>query len=161
MTGPDAPSLRYLSAADVRAAMPPLPDRLRLAERTLTALVDDAELPPKIGVPPGPPDSFAHAMPASLRGPDPAGADDLLGLKWIAGFPENRRHDRPAIHGLVVLSDPVSGVPVAILDAGQITAERPAATSGVAIAWFPPDVGGRPPRVALIGAGVQGRSHLP
>src|SRR3954471_8827753 len=161
MTGPDAPSLRYLSAADVRAAMPPVPDRLRLAERTLTALVDDAELPPKIGVHPRPADSFAHAMPAYLRGPDPAGADDLLGMKWIAGFPENRKHDQPAIHGLVVLSDPVSGVPVAILDAGPITAERTAAISGVAIARFAPDVGGRPARAAILGAGVQGRSHLP
>ena len=45
------PELRYLSASDVMAAMPPLDERLRLAERTLTALVADAELPAKIGDP--------------------------------------------------------------------------------------------------------------
>jgi ornithine cyclodeaminase/alanine dehydrogenase-like protein (mu-crystallin family) len=160
MTARDAPPLRYLSAADVNAAMPPLPERLRLAERTLTALVDDAELPPKIGVHPRPDGSFAHAMPAYLRGTDPAGTDDLLGIKWIAGFPANRQHDVPAIHGLVVLTDPTTGIPTAIVDAGPITAERTAAISGVAIARFAPDVVGRDPRVAVLGAGVQARSHL-
>jgi ornithine cyclodeaminase/alanine dehydrogenase-like protein (mu-crystallin family) len=99
-------------------------------------------------------------MPAHLRGPDPDGADDLLGIKWIAGFPGNRAVALPAIHGLVILSDPRTGVPDAILDAGPITAERTAAISGVAIARFAPDVGSRPPRVAILGAGVQGRSHL-
>jgi ornithine cyclodeaminase/alanine dehydrogenase-like protein (mu-crystallin family) len=160
MTARDAPPLRYLTAADVLAAMPPLAERLRLAERTLTALVDDAELPPKIGVHPRPAGSFAHAMPAHLRGADPAGSDDLLGVKWIAGFPANRQHDLPAIHGLVLLTDATTGLPAAILDAGPITAERTAAISGVAIARFVPDVVGRNPRVAVLGAGVQARSHL-
>ena len=51
-------------------------------------------------------------------------------------------------------------MPTAILDAGPITAERTAAISGVAIARFGPDPGSRPARVAILGAGVQGRSHL-
>ena len=160
MTARDAP-LRYLTAADVAAAMPPLPERLRLAERTMVALVDEAELPPKIGVHPRPDGSFAHAMPAHLRGVEPTGAGDLLGVKWIAGFPTNRSGALPAIHGLILLTDPATGVPVAILDAGPITAERTAAISGVAIARFAPDVVRRDPRVALLGAGVQGRSHVP
>ena len=152
--------LRYLSAEDVTAAMPALDERLRLAERTMVALVADAELPPKIAVHPRPAGSFGHAMPAHLRGSDPAGADDLVGMKWIAGFPENRAAGLPAIHGLVVLVDARTGVPAAILDAGPITAERTAAVSGVAIARFAPRVEGRAARAALIGAGVQGHSHL-
>ena len=160
MTATDAPPLIYLAAADVQASMPPLAERLRLAERTLTALVGDAELPPKIGVHPRPDGSFAHAMPAHLRGADPTGADDLLGIKWIAGFPANRGLDLPVIHGLVILADPLTGIPSAILDARPITAERTAAISGVAIAHFAPEVVGRAARVALLGAGVQGRSHL-
>jgi ornithine cyclodeaminase/alanine dehydrogenase len=99
-------------------------------------------------------------MPAHLRGPDATGADDLLGIKWIAGFPANREHDLPAIHGLVVLTDPISGIPTAILDAGPITAERTAAISGVAIARFAPDVAGRNVRVTILGAGIQARSHV-
>ena len=161
MSDRDASSLRYLTGTDVRAAMPPLAERLELAERTLIALVADAELPPKIGVHPRPAGSFAHAMPAHLRGPRADGADDLLGIKWIAGFPANVARQLPAIHGLVLLTDPQTGLPRAILDAGPITAERTAAISGVAIARFAPVSGGRPARVAILGAGVQARSHLP
>ena len=152
----------YLSADDVRAAMPPVAERLSLAERTMTALVADAELPPKIGVHPRPDGSFAHAMPAALRpatgGP---GTDaDMLGIKWVAGFPDNRDRDLPAIHAVVVLSDPATGEPRAILDGGPITAQRTAAVSGVAIARFGPAAGDRPPRATIVGAGVQGLSHL-
>ncbi len=148
---------RYLSAADVTAAMPPVAERLALAERTMTALVADAELPPKIGVHPRPPGSFAHAMPAALRDP---GGDDLLGMKWVAGFPDNRASGLPAIHAVVILTDPTSGVPTAILDGGPITAQRTSAVSGVALARFGPRGLDRAPRAAIIGAGVQGRSHL-
>jgi ornithine cyclodeaminase/alanine dehydrogenase-like protein (mu-crystallin family) len=148
---------RYLSAADVTAAMPPVGERLELAERAMTALVADAELPPKIGVHPRPPGSFAHAMPAVLR--DPAGVD-LLGIKWVAGFPENRATGLAAIHAVVILSDPTTGVPRAILDGGPITAQRTAAVSGVAMSRFGPEDLGRAPRAAIIGAGVQGHSHL-
>ena len=140
--------------------MPPLDERLRLAERTMVALVEDAELPPKVGLHPRLEGSFAHAMPAYLRGADPEGGDDLLGMKWIAGFPGNRSRHLPALHGLVLLADPTTGVPIALLDAGPITAERTAAVTGVAIARFAPLVEARPSRAALIGAGVQGRSHL-
>ena len=160
MTVADMSPLRYLTAADVSAAMPPLEERLRLAERTMVALVDHAELPPKIGVHPRPEGSFAHAMPAHLRGVDAAGAEDLLGIKWIAGFPANRARELPAIHGLVILTDPATGIPTAILDAGPITAERTAAVSGVAIARFTPKIAGRSPRAAILGAGVQAHSHL-
>ena len=74
------PPLRYLIAADVIACMPSLPERLRLAERTLVGLVEGAELPPKIGVHPRPAGSFAHAMPAYLPGPAHDGSLDLVGL---------------------------------------------------------------------------------
>jgi len=161
MTAPDGDALRYLSAADVIAAMPPLDERLRLAEKTMVALVHDAELPPKIGVHPRPSGSFAHAMPAHLRGASAAGTADLLGIKWIAGFPDNAGVGLPAIHGLVLLTDATTGRPSAILDAGPITAERTAAISGVAVARYAPRVAGRPVRVAILGAGVQARSHLP
>jgi Predicted ornithine cyclodeaminase, mu-crystallin homolog len=160
MVTAEPPPLRYLSAADVLAAMPNLDERLTLAERTMTALVAQAELPPKIGVHPRPAESFIHAMPAHLRGTDPDGRDDLVGMKWVAGYPGNRELGLPAIHAVVVLNDASTGLPTAILDGGPITALRTAAVSGVAIRRFAPAVAGRPPRAALIGAGVQGRSHL-
>lgn len=157
----DLPSLRYLSGADVLAAMPPLDERLELAERTQVALVADAELPAKIGLHPRPAESFAHAMPAYLRGADASGADDRIGMKWVAGFDTNKDLGIPAINAVVILNDAATGLPIAVMDGGPITAVRTAAVSGAAIRHFAPAVTGRPIRAALIGAGVQGRSHLP
>lgn len=154
------PPLRYLSAADVVAAMPALPERLRLARLTMEALVADAQLPAKIGVAPRPAASFGHAMPAWLRGASADGADDLLGIKWVVGFPTNTAAGLPAIHGTVVLSDARTGVPRALLDAGPITAQRTAAVSGVVIGQWAPPVTGRPIRVAMVGAGIQALSHV-
>ena len=160
MVSAEPPPLRYLSAADVLAAMPDLDERLTLAELAMTALVARAELPPKIAVHPRPAGSFVHAMPAHLRGTDREGRDDLVGMKWVAGYPQNRELGLPAIHAVVVLNDAATGLPTAILDGGPITAMRTAAVSGVAIRRFAPTVPDRPPRAALIGAGVQGWSHL-
>ncbi len=160
----DLPPLRYLGADDVRAAMPGIEERLALAERTMVALATEggAELPPKIGIHPRPESAFVHAMPAHLRDTDPAatGATDLVGMKWVAGYATNNAIGIPAIHAVVVVNDPVTGVPTAILDGGPITAERTAAVSGVAIRRFAPATEG-PPVVALIGAGAQGHSHVP
>ena len=139
--------------------MPPVETRLALAETTMRALVADAELPPKIAVHPAPTDSFAHAMPAWMRGAADDGSADLLGIKWVVGFPANAASGLPAIHGTAILSDASTGVPRAIMDAGVITAYRTAAVSGLAISRWGPRGSGV--TVALIGAGVQARSHLP
>jgi ornithine cyclodeaminase/alanine dehydrogenase-like protein (mu-crystallin family) len=165
------PPLRYLTASDVTAAMPALDTRLELAALTLRGLAGNAELPPKIGVHPTPAGSFAHAMPAFMPGePGDSGGEagssgaataaDGLGMKWVLGFPGNNALGLPAIHGILLLNDPETGVPTGILDAGPITAQRTAAISGVAIRAWAPSVDARPHRAALIGAGVQGGSHV-
>ncbi|MEP7360556.1 MAG: NAD(P)-binding domain-containing protein [Chloroflexota bacterium] len=157
--GEPLPPLRYLSAEDVRAAMPAVEERLDLARRTMIALVADSELPPKLGVHPRQTAAHTAAMPALLRGPAESGADDLMGVKWVTAFPENRARGIPGVHATVVLSDAITGVPLAILDGAPITAERTAAVSGVALhEWWPKDLA--QVRIALVGAGVQGASHV-
>ena len=154
------PPLRWFNADDVAAAMPPVEERLRLAELTMTSLARSgaSELPAKIGIHPRPESSFAHAMPAHLRARDVTG--DLVGMKWVAGYPTNTRIGLPSIAAVVVLNDPATGIPTAIVDAGPITAQRTAAVSGVAIRHFGP-AGPGAVDVALIGGGVQGHAHLP
>src|SRR5919107_1157050 len=154
------PPLRWLSNDDVVAAMPPLEERLRLAELTMTALARPgaAELPPKIAIHPRPEASFVHAMPSHLRGDDPSG--DLVGMKWVAGYATNTALGLPGISAIVVLNDPQTGLPLALLDGAPITAERTAAVTGVALTHFGPDPSRGPVDVAVIGAGVQGNSHL-
>ncbi len=156
----ELPPLRYLSRDDVLAAIPPIPERLALAEITLRGLAGPSELPAKIGVHPRASGSFAHAMPAFLPGDREDGSTDRLGVKWVLGYPTNVAAGLPSISGLLLLNDPGTGAATAILDAGAITAERTAAVSGVAMrAWATPAEPASP-RVAVIGAGVQGHSHL-
>jgi alanine dehydrogenase len=140
--------------------MPPIEERLRLAELTMVALASPgkSELPSKIGVHPRPEDSFAHAMPAHLRGPSVR--DDLVGMKWVAGFGTNSARGLPAISAVMVVNDPETGIPAAILEGAPITAERTAAVTGVALHHYAPVPGGAS-AIALIGAGVQARAHLP
>jgi alanine dehydrogenase len=165
MPGPSAassrstPPLRWFGVDDVVAAMPPLEERLRLAELTMTALARPgaSQLPPKIAIHPRPDAAFVHAMPAHLRGDDVSG--DLVGMKWVAGYATNTALGLPSISAVIVLNDPETGVPVAMLDGGPITAERTAAVSGIALRHFGPARSGV--AVAMIGAGIQGRSHLP
>lgn len=145
-----ASALRYLSGADVERCLPDVDRRLELAADALRALArGSAEMPPKLGVHPRA-GALLHAMPAWLRD------GDLVGLKWIAAFPDNKQRGLPAINGLIVLNDPDTGLPTWIMDAGRITAVRTAAVSGVAIRLFASSAR----RVALLGAGVQARSHL-
>jgi ornithine cyclodeaminase/alanine dehydrogenase-like protein (mu-crystallin family) len=107
--------------------------------------------------------SFAHALPARLRAADVPGggaAADLLGLKWIAGSASNRASGLPAMTAVIVLNDPTTGVPRAIMDGGVITAARTAALSAVGmrlLARIEPE--GRQAVVVLVGAGAQARAH--
>lgn len=147
----DVPPLRYLSSADLERCLPTVEERVELAARALVALAENgAEMPSKIGVHPRP-GALLHAMPAWLRN------GDLVGLKWVAAFPGNRSHGLPAINGLVLLNDADTGLPTWIMDAARITAVRTAAVSGVAIQLRRPEV---VDRVAILGAGIQARSHV-
>jgi ornithine cyclodeaminase/alanine dehydrogenase-like protein (mu-crystallin family) len=57
-----------------------------------------------------------------------------------------------------VLNDPETGTPLCVMDGARITAARTAAISGVALRLYAPP-GAR--QVAILGAGVQARSHVP
>jgi hypothetical protein len=154
---PTSPLL-YLDGPAVRAALPPVPERLALAERALVALAGEAQLPAKIGVHPRPAASWAHAMPAWVPGDAEDGSRDLLGVKFVSGFPGNAGLGLPALHATLLLCDPRTGRPRAVMDAGPITATRTAAVSGVAVATWGARV--QAPSVALVGAGVQALAHV-
>ena len=106
-------------------------------------------MPPKPGVHPRP-DAFIHAMPAYLRD------RDVAALKWVSGYPDNPRRGLPYISGLILVNDPETGLPRAIMDAGEITAARTAAASGVCIRALAPKGW---TDAAILGFGEQGRHH--
>jgi ornithine cyclodeaminase/alanine dehydrogenase len=142
--------LLFLSREQVRGLLPEIPERLELVEKTYRALAAGrVELPPKPGVHPRK-DSFIHAMPAYLAD------DDVVALKWVAGYPANKERGLPYITGLVIVNDADTGLPVAVMDGAEITAARTAAASGVCVRAFAPE-GWR--AAAVLGCGEQGRFH--
>jgi ornithine cyclodeaminase/alanine dehydrogenase len=80
-----------------------------------------------------------------------------VGVKWIAAYPGNRARQLPAVNGLVVLNDPETGVPRAILDAAWITAVRTAAASVLSARFLARQESGS---LGILGCGVQARAHL-
>lgn len=110
----------------------------------------DVEMPPKPGIHPVP-DAFIHAMPAYIR------KIRAAGVKWISGFPDNPRRGLPYISGVVILNDPDTGFPIAIMDAAWITAKRTGAATAVAAKYL----ARRDSRkLGILGCGAQGRTNL-
>jgi ornithine cyclodeaminase/alanine dehydrogenase len=143
-------SLLFLSRTEVGGLLPGTHEQLDLVEHAYRALAAGrVELPPKPGVHPRK-DSFLHAMPAYLRD------EDVVTLKWVAGYPANKARGLPYITGLIVVNDAETGLPVAIMDGAEITAARTAAASGVCVRRFAPDGWSR---AAILGCGEQGLFH--
>ena len=144
-------SVRYLSRADVEAVGLSGPDVMEILERAFRAKRAGAvEMPPKIGVHPRD-DAFIHAMPAYLSD------SDVVGLKWVAGYPGNKQLGVPYLHGLLVLSDAGTGRPLAVMDATWITEVRTAAASVLGIRAL---AGDAIESVGIVGCGRQGTVHL-
>ncbi len=86
-----------------------------------------------------------------------AGLDRGFGIKTVTINPGNPERGLDTHQGTVTIFDRETGVPSSVLDAAAITAIRTAAVSAVATeALAAPDAGD----LALLGAGVQARSHL-
>lgn len=108
------------------------------------------EMPPKPGIHTRP-NAFIHAMPAYIP------ALDSAGMKWVSGYPENEQRDLPYITGLLILNDPETGLPLAVMDCVWITAQRTGAATAVAAKYL---ARADSSVVGILGCGVQGRSNL-
>ncbi len=143
--------LVYLSRADVEACGVSVKEILEALERAFAEKGrGEVQMPPKPGIYPRD-DAFIHAMPCYIPGLKAAG------LKWVAGFPSNQSRGLPYISGLVILSNPETGLPQAVMDCTWITAWRTAAVSALSARYL-----ARPGAevLAICGAGVQGRANL-
>lgn len=83
----------------------------------------------------------------------PCYTKDVIGTKILSIFPENAALGLPSIDGVVLLNDPVTGTPVAVLDGQAVTAYRTGAVGGVGIRHLS---GNDCHTVGIVGAGVQG-----
>ena len=110
-----------------------------------------ARMPPKIylDIP-----EFAgdfRAMPSYVR------KFKLCTLKWVNAHPQNARFNLPAVMAVLIVSDPVTGFPLAIMDGTLVTSLRTGAGGAVAAKYL---ARRNSSVVAFVGCGVQARAQL-
>jgi ornithine cyclodeaminase len=141
--------LRILSGSDVSATVT-MHEAVDVMREAFVALSSgDAVAPLRLAL--ETPHGVHLFMPAHMRTAETAGA------KVVSVNPENRSRGLPMIHAVVLVLDPTTGRPMALMDGTYLTALRTGAAGGLAA-----DVMAREDAsvVALFGAGVQARTQL-
>jgi alanine dehydrogenase len=140
--------LLYLSQADVEGLL----DVDTMLEAIARALILFSS-----GVTSVPPRSAART-PGGLLGVMAGYVPGVaLEVKLVSVFPGNHGHGVPSHQGLIALFDEKDGTPLALMDGTRITAIRTGGTAAVATRAL----ARQDARVlAILGAGVQGASHL-
>lgn len=147
----NANSVLYLSRDDVETLNIPMSDIIDALDNMFLEKGEGrVEMPPKPGIHPGE-NAFIHAMPAYIPNMKAAG------VKWISGFPDNPKKKLPYISGLLILNNPETGMPVAIMDATWITARRTGAATAIAAKYL---ARRESSSVGILACGVQGRNNL-
>ena len=141
-----------LSHAEVRELLP-VNECIDLMEQALVDLTNGGIWHPLRTVvrPPDEP-SLMGLMAAHRSAPSPG-----YGIKVICIFPGNRARGLDSHMGTVTLFDGETGAPLAIVDAGAVTAIRTAAVSAVATRTL---ARADATRLAILGTGIQARAHL-
>ena len=141
----------YLSQQNIKVLDISMEEVIHIIEEVfLEQATAKVEAPPKPGIHPRH-NAFIHAMPAWIPKMEAAG------IKWVSGFPENPKQGLPYISGLLILNNPETGIPIAVMDCTWITAKRTGAATAIAAKHLAsPDSR----IVGIIGCGVQGRSNL-
>lgn len=87
----------------------------------------------------------------------PGFASGVLETKLVSVFPGNHDAGLPSHQAVILVFDPETGSPLALLDGTHITAARTGAASALATRVLAREDASV---LAVLGAGVQGRSHL-
>ena len=141
---------RYLSQEDVLKVQLPHEKVIDIVEKAMLSKGKEmVECPPKPGVHTRS-NTFLHAMPAYIQD------QDICGMKWVCGYPDNYRYDLPQIAGVLVYNSAETGMPLSIMDCRWITAVRTAAVSAVTVKYCKPY---NAETLTIVGAGVQARFH--
>lgn len=111
-----------------------------------------AVMPTRVGLPVSDRAGWIGAMPAYL------GKAEALATKIVTSYELNPlRHGLPTVMALIVLNDPETGKPEAVLEGTFITAMRTGAAGGVATKYLARRDASF---VGIFGAGVQARTQL-
>jgi ornithine cyclodeaminase len=95
------------------------------------------------------------AMPAFI-----GGAFNMAGIKWIASFPGNIEKGISRAHSVTILNDPITGVPICIINTSLISAIRTVSLSGFILHRFIcAKASGEQLNVGIVGFGPIGKLH--
>jgi len=144
-------TLRVLSKEDIARALPMADavDAMKSAFGQLAA--GDAVVPLRNHIDTPDRSGTFLIMPALLSG------KKQMGVKILSLFNGNPPKGLPLIQALMVIADGETGSPLAMMDAGFLTALRTGAASGAATDFM---ARRDATRAAIFGAGVQGRTQL-
>ena len=137
----------YLNGKNISDAAEPGPVMDAVEKAYALELAGDYDMPPRMHVYNG--GNTILYMPCFLS--------SIFGTKILTLFPGNSAKGKPVIEGLVLLNDPETGEPLALLDGAKLTAVRTGAVGGVAVRHITPE---NSKTIGLIGAGVQGFHQL-
>lgn len=93
------------------------------------------------------------ALPAHL-----GGNVQKSGIKWIASFPENTKHNLARASALQILNDASTGYPIACMEASLISATRTAVSAALAAETLSPAP--RQGTLCVVGTGVISRTTV-
>lgn len=140
----------FLSDAQVKALVPS-ETVLKLTEKSFEEYAKgNAVNPVKLHLPAYPKyEGYVNSMPAYLTDLD------ILGAKIVSVYRDNMQQGLPSTIGTIVLHDPKTGNPYALMNGTYVTSARTGAVMGV-MAKYCAKKGAR--SLAVIGAGAQGFS---
>lgn len=143
--------LRVFSSGDIKRCIDMKDAILAMREAFRAVSAKEAMMPLRSGFELNEQNGVTLFMPAYLP------ALRHISLKTVTTYRNNAAKGLPAIHALVQLFDAETGRPLALIDGESLTALRTGAASGLATELLARHDASR---VAIIGAGVQGRSQL-
>ena len=145
--------MQILTAEDVRKALP-MREAIEAMKKAYASLSNGtAVVPLRTRLPIPNSEALSLFMPAYVNSPD----GNALAIKVVSLFPNNPARGLAYIQAAVLVFDPETGQPIALLEGSSLTAIRTGAASGAAI-----DLLARQDSktVAVFGAGAQGRTQL-
>lgn len=135
--------MRYLSGKDLADAISPTDLIAAIEEGLRDFALNKTIMPVRQHV------SFGDNTLLTMSGI----AERVFGTKVVSVVPSNASRGLPVTNGLMTISDGVTGVPIAILDAAMLTAQRTGAVGALGLKYTTPnDVDS----IGIIGTGVQG-----
>ena len=145
----------YVSEKDAQSSGLDMREAIEIAENVFRAHGEGkAIVPAKIslelkGISPW--ITWGNAMPAYFE------PWKIMGIKWIGANSDNPKNQLPTLMGVIMLNDPQTFAPIAILGAAWITAMRTAAATAVCAKYLAKKDS---KTLCIIGAGFQGRHQL-